>query len=173
MEKQITRQSKAGTRPLFFETSPGKLILLSIVTLGIYELYWFYRNWKLVKEWTGTDIKPFWRAFFGFFYCHSLLSHIKECGDKSGTNPKFSPGLLTAAWIVVSLLHKLPDPYWLVCYLAVFALVPLQKEIHKLNQLSAPEYPLNNKLSAWQTVGAVCGGLFFLLVLAGAFMPDI
>jgi len=173
MENQTTRQSEADNRPLFFETSPWKLILLSIVTLGIYDVYWFYKNWKLVKEWTGSDIKPFWRAVFGFFYCHALLSHIKECGDKAGTNPSFSPGLLSAIWIIVSLLHKLPDPYWLVCYLAVFALVPLQKEIHKLNQLSAPEYPLNNKCSAWQIVGVVFAGLFFILVLIGTLIPDI
>ena len=29
--------------------APWRLVLLSIITFGIYEIYWFYRNWKHLK----------------------------------------------------------------------------------------------------------------------------
>ncbi len=38
--------------PYFFTTSTLKLTLMSICTFGIYELYWFYKNWVLIKEGT-------------------------------------------------------------------------------------------------------------------------
>jgi hypothetical protein len=50
-------------QPIFFPVSPLKLVVMSTVTFGIYELYWFYQNWKLVKHRTRRDIMPFWRAF--------------------------------------------------------------------------------------------------------------
>ena len=36
--------------PLYFPVSNTKLVLLSVCTLGLYEFYWFYKNWALVKE---------------------------------------------------------------------------------------------------------------------------
>ena len=53
----------------FFAVSVPKLILLSTCTSGLYELFWFYKNWRLVREREDSDILPFWRAFFGFFFC--------------------------------------------------------------------------------------------------------
>ena len=36
--------------PIFFPVSTLKLILMSIVTFGSYEIYWFYKNWKLLNQ---------------------------------------------------------------------------------------------------------------------------
>src|SRR5258708_1698326 len=47
--------------PLFFSVSLLKLLVMSTVTLGLYDLYWFYKNWTFVKERTARDISPFWR----------------------------------------------------------------------------------------------------------------
>ena len=63
----------SGDEPPFFSTSVLKLVFLSLFSFGIYELYWFYRQWKYVKEREGIDIQPFWRAFFGFFFCHAFF----------------------------------------------------------------------------------------------------
>ena len=50
--------------PLFFTTSPLKLIVMSICTMGIYDLYWFYKNWKLVRERTGQKLGHSGGRFF-------------------------------------------------------------------------------------------------------------
>lgn len=47
--------------PLFFPVSPLKLVVMSIITLNTYELYWFYKNWKLIKQRTDSNIMPFCR----------------------------------------------------------------------------------------------------------------
>jgi len=59
-------------KPIFSPVSKTKLAVMSICTLGMYDLYWFYKNWGLVKDRNNLEIKPFWRAFFAFFYCHLI-----------------------------------------------------------------------------------------------------
>lgn len=36
--------------PYYFPVSNTKLVLMSLATLGFYELYWFYKNWVFVKD---------------------------------------------------------------------------------------------------------------------------
>ncbi len=62
--------------PLYFPVSLLKLVIMSVVTAGIYEIYWMYKNWALVREREKLDIRPFWRAFFGFFFCYSLFKRV-------------------------------------------------------------------------------------------------
>jgi hypothetical protein len=45
-------------RPLFFPVSITKFLLLSIGTLGLYEIYWFYKNWGFIKARDRSDISP-------------------------------------------------------------------------------------------------------------------
>jgi len=40
----------------FFTTSTLKFVVMSICTFGLYELYWFYKNWVQVKARDGTSI---------------------------------------------------------------------------------------------------------------------
>jgi hypothetical protein len=37
------------TAPTFFAVSISKFIVLSICSIGIYDLYWFYKNWQFVR----------------------------------------------------------------------------------------------------------------------------
>jgi hypothetical protein len=157
--------------PVFFPVSPLKLVIMSTVTFGIYELYWFYKNWKLIKERTGRDIMPFWRAFFGVFFCYSCFREVEEAARFRGIS-FLSPGLLAAIWIILTICWRLPDPYWLVCWLTPFVLVPVQNAINRLNIEIAPNHNRNSRFSGWNIAGIVLGGILFVLSIIGAFMPE-
>ena len=34
---------------IYYPVSPGKLIALSVLTLGLYEIYWFYKHWQQIQ----------------------------------------------------------------------------------------------------------------------------
>ena len=90
--------------PLFLHISVAKLILLSIASVGIFEAYWIYKNWKYIKKREGLRIRPIWRGIFGIFYCHSLLKRIN--GDKDAgaiIEPSFSVQLATG-WVILVIL---------------------------------------------------------------------
>ncbi len=156
--------------PFYFVVSPVKLVVLSVATLGIYELYWFYENWKLIKEREKLDIMPFWRAFFGFFFCHSLFKHIKDSAGSHGVAVTFGPGTLTLAWILLTLCWRLPDPFWLISYFAVAAFLPVQKTVNTLNSLVAPHHDPNTRFSGLNIAGIVAGALLFILVVIAFFI---
>jgi hypothetical protein len=47
----------------FFSVSLAKFAAMSVCTFGIYKLYRFYKNWRLVNEREKLGILLFWRAF--------------------------------------------------------------------------------------------------------------
>lgn len=159
-------------QPLFFAVSPVKLAIMATVTFGLYELYWFYKNWKLVKQRTKNNIMPFWRAFFGIIWCYPFFGEVGDAIKSRGLSFPTSPGFLAAGWIILSLMWRLPNPYWLVSFLAPLALVPVQNTINQLNAAVAPDHDPNSRFSGWNIAGIVIGGIFFVIAFFGAFLPQ-
>jgi hypothetical protein len=93
-------------QPPFFAVSLMKFAAMSVCTFGIYELYWFYRNWRLVKERQKVNISPFWRAFFAFFCCYQCFSRIRAQAATVGLDHSLRAGPLAAGWIITAVLWR-------------------------------------------------------------------
>lgn len=92
----------------YFAVSPKRLILLSVATSGIYKFYWFYKNWKIIKETEKQDIRPFWRAWFSLFYCYSLFKKIlKTQKDNKEYKKIHSPGWLATIYITPFVVNSI------------------------------------------------------------------
>ena len=162
--------AKSGIEPPpFFPTSILKLVLLSICSFGIYELYWFYKQWKYVKEREGIDIHPFWRAFFGFFFCHAFFEKVRNYDHPALELSSLPAGLLTAGWILLTLAWRLPDPYWLIDNLAVLFLIPVQLRVNQINTVVAPGHDRNTRFTWLNWLTVILGAGFLVLVLIGSF----
>ena len=48
--------------------SVNKFIILSIVTIGLYELWWIYKSWRFFQAKEKSDIMPAMRTVFSIFY---------------------------------------------------------------------------------------------------------
>lgn len=162
----------ASSTPPLFAVSLVKLVVLSICTLGFYEIYWFYRNWHLFKARSEPKILPVWRALFGVLFCYPCFRRIRDTGLEHGITPVPAAGALAAGWILVSITWKLPDPYWLVSMFAVVFLVPIQAYANRVNAAVAPDHDPNSRFSAWNWVTCVFGGLLLALAIVGTFMPE-
>ena len=171
LNETSTRLS-SGIQAPFFAVSVTKFAAMSICTLGIYELYWFYKNWRLFKEREKLDIWPFWRAFFAFFFCYQCFSRIRAQALTGGLEHSLPAGPLAAGWIITSLLWRLPDPFWLVSMLAFLFLLPVQALANRVNATMAPGHDPNRRLSGWNIAAVAGGGIFFLLAVIGSFVPD-
>ena len=158
-----------GLRPNYFSVSMVKLVVMNFCTLGAYQYYWFYENWQLIKERESLDILPFWRTFFAVIYCFPLFGKIETTGDLLHFRQLIPSGVLAAGWILLSVLSMLPDPYWLVTFLSIVFLVPVQQQINRINEQLAPGHNPNKNFTAWNIVAIVVGGSFFILALIGIF----
>jgi hypothetical protein len=151
----------------FFAVSPFKLVVLSVCTLGLYQIYWFYRHWVLIKERSEPDITPWARAFFGFFWCYSCFEFIREDERRLDVESQLPAGPLAVGWIAASLAWRLPDLYSLIGFLAPLLLVPVQQHVNHINALVAPDHDKNTRFSAWNWLAVAAGGIFVGLMILG------
>ena len=169
---QTADRNSGSQVPPFFPVSTTKFLLLSVCTLGLYELYWFYKNWQLIQAREGVSVSPFWRAFFAFFFCYQVFTRIRDYPTQTQRNKKLAAGALAAGWIVTTVLWKLPDPYWLTSMFAVLFMVPVQRAAATVNTEVAPESDQNHRLSAVNWITIVVGGILVLLAVIGTFMGE-
>jgi hypothetical protein len=154
-------------RLIFFDVSIAKLLVLSVCSLGIYELYWFYKNWQLVRARERSDISPLWRAGFGFFYCYALFKRVREYDAQAGSGT-LPAGALAAGWVVVTCLWQLPDRYSLAANLSCLFLLPVQAAANRINGIAeAPDR--NTRFSLWNWLTVALGGTLLVLDALGVF----
>ena len=152
-----------------------KFVILSLVTLGLYPVVWFYRNWRYIKTSEGTSIWPWARALFFPLWYYPMLKRLDVQGK----------GLLAAAVLIlfgiadvlsVGLLDpdSLFDSFLILAFiilLAVLLLIPAVKAINDLNERSGTRPPS----FGWRRRSAavlVLGLLFAPFVLVGTFGPS-
>ena len=121
-----------------------KFVILSLVTLGLYPVVWFYRNWRYIKTSEGTSIWPWARALFFPLWYYPMLKRLDVQGK----------GLLAAAVLIlfgiadvlsVAFVDSVsPLGFFLLLaftLLAVLLLIPAVKAINDLNERSGTRPP--------------------------------
>ena len=159
------------SNPLF-AAGVAKVVVMSLVTLGIYELYWMYRHWRLIQGRDRSDIMPFWRAFFGIFFVYSLFKRMRSDGEAQGVSDSFPAGALATAYILVSLTWRMPEPWWLIGFANIVVCAVAQAYANRVNMAAAPNHERNARFSGLNWLGIVVGGTFLLLMFIGLFFGD-
>jgi hypothetical protein len=155
-------------RLIFFDVSIPKLVVLSVCSLGIYELYWFYKNWQIVRVRERSDISPLWRAAFGFFFCYAMFKRVRECDAQTGGTGALPAGALAAGWMVVTFLWQLPDRYSLMANLSCLFMVPVQAAANRINGI-ADSHNKNVRCTVWTGLTVALGGSVLVLDALGVF----
>jgi len=158
--------------PIYFPVSTVKLVCLSCCSFGGYEFYWFYKNWQLERDRQSEDLSPFWRTFFGVFFCYSLFRRITNTGVREGLFRGGGAGLLATLYVICRVSWRLPDPYSLVSVLGILPLVVAQQMVETINARLSPEAPRNSRFSVANIVLLVLGGPLFLYFVFSALIPD-
>ncbi|MDP8254154.1 MAG: hypothetical protein P9M14_00255 [Candidatus Alcyoniella australis] len=159
-EEEEERDTANATEPLFLYIPISRLIVLSILTVGLYEIYWIYKNWSYLKERYDLRIRPFWRGVWGIFFCHSLLRRIHDDQEANSLQlPSFTPGYLATGWIIMTigsnLVARIPGALSTIIFPFIpsfLFLVPVQKYINSISIIRNP----NEKYHSWSTGHIVC-----------------
>lgn len=164
-------ESKPEVRRYFFDVSVLKLVLMSFATLGLYQIYWFYKNWELAKQ-RGQDVWPFARAIFAIFFVIPLFRQIQEMGRSTSVAVTTRAGSLGALFIIVQFAWRLPDPFWIIGFAGVLPLAVAQSDIVKIHRALGLDPTINNRFTWLNIVAIVFGGILFVLAVIGAFLPN-
>lgn len=166
-EAAPTATADVRTEAAFFSVSVTKLVVLSICTLGAYELFWFYGNWRAIRARDRSAISPIWRTYFAFFFAYDLFKRVRDFPARSAGASPLSAGPMAAGWIITSLCVYLPDPYWVVTFVSFVFLVPVQRVATRANDAVAPERERNSAFTAVNWLTIVVGGLLIALGFIG------
>ena len=131
---------------MFFHISGVRLVLMSIASWGLFELYWIYRNWQYLKERDGLNIRPFWRGVFSIFFIHWLMNTIHDDPQANRVvKASFSPSLLANVWLsmmfVSNILGQISFFLWPISLISFLPFLPAQKYINALNGVGTPKPP--------------------------------
>ncbi|MCL2656718.1 MAG: hypothetical protein FWD62_04735 [Betaproteobacteria bacterium] len=170
-------EDAAGTA--FYVVSQRKFILLFIASLGLYQIYWFYMNWRRQKITAGLAIQPALRGIFAIFFTHALFKRIDAQLETRGLSLRWSPNAIASAYVVLSLASAMQDRFaaegvspplsfgisLLFLGAIMLILLPVQRTINTV--CSDPEGKSNNSLGYANIVWLILGGVFWLLILLG------
>lgn len=161
----------AAGEPLFFPVSLLKLALMSIATFGLYEVYWFYKNWKCVQRLDDARLNAPIRAIFYGLTSYWLFARMREHAVRADGR-SIAAGPLALAVFVLSATWRLPDPWWLAGSLGFVPLLIVQRTANALNLAAAPDADRNSRFGGWNIAALVAGAIFLALVLIGLLVPD-
>jgi|SRR5688572_4361943 hypothetical protein len=159
--------------PIYFPVSLTKFIVMHFCTVGMYQLYWFYENWKLILERERSDASPFWKTFFMFIYCYIFFEKVRSSAAELKIAQSISVQFLATGWIVMSTLWILPDPYGLIALISIVFLIPVQQAANRVNEFLVPCHDRNDRFTALNIVAVIIGGLLLATVVVGAFVLTV
>lgn len=171
----MNQEEQPASPPLFFPVSLPKLAVMSVCTLGLYEFYWLYRNWRLIKAREEPEAEPVWNIVFSglraiifpVFFCYSLFIRVQEVADEEEVPISLAPGFLASGWILSTLLVRLPEAYWMLSFLTIIFLLPVQSSVNSINQAVNPELDPNRRFSRWNIATIIAGVILIVLALTG------
>jgi hypothetical protein len=169
----------------FYVVSSRKYWVMLLGTMGLYEIYWFYRNWLLHKEHAGSDIWPVARAIFSIFFAHSLNRLVDQQIKRQGLVFAWSPGPYALVYMATYIgQHALTimsfaevgtsvtDVLGLTLLLiAGWVLWRVQQAINVA--CGDPEGEANSAFTAANFAWLVFGTLLWILTISGIFISDI
>lgn len=172
-------QEQATEKHALYVVSPSKFSLLFLSTLGIYELYWQYRNWHGLKQNRDLKVIPALRALFSLFFFGSLLKHINNELEEENASRRLSVVPLTTLYVITTLVSHGADriaakmeTYGALDFisLALFPVIWLillstQKAIN-LSQ-NDPDGETNSSITWANGIWIFLGALLWLGLLAG------
>ncbi|WP_316771925.1 hypothetical protein [Pedobacter frigiditerrae] len=147
--------------------SLNKFIFLSVITFGLYIIWWFYKAWRFFQEKENTDIMPALRTIFGIFFLIRLFSKIIDFAKAMNYQKNYSPNLLFIGYLLTILLSYLPEPYGLISISGFGWFIKPFKALNyaKLND-SGYEVILQDRFNTRQIFLIVVGSIWWLLILA-------
>ena len=152
--------------------STQKFIILSVCSLGLYEVWWIYKSWDFFRDKDNLDIMPIARAIFAIFFLNSLFEKIQHFSKSKGYTKTFSSFGNFIGFIGLNFVSRLPDPYWLVSFLSVLFLIPALESLN-YGIKNSGDYKVieNGKYNNRQIGLIIVGAIMWILVLIGMFFP--
>lgn len=169
--------------PKFYVVSPKKFLLLFIMTLGVYEVFWFYQNWQNFKLYTKQNMWPIARGIFSILFAHKLFDAVNKTLITKNSTHQWSPSTLATVFVVFSIIARVIDrqtPEEGVNAILGFVLgtaasgvvcwVLYQAQLAVNIACDDPDGQSNRELTSWNWIWILLGGLAWAAILISFYI---
>ena len=136
-----------------------KFTILTVATLGFYQIYWFYKNWQWVRTVRQDEIWPAVRSFFSGIMNFALFSRIAN--ESEGKGYRWYGALaipLAILFLIGNILDRaaenLPDWVSVVAVLSMVVSIPVAMQVVRINA-GKPELIAQNSRFTWRSYGLI------------------
>lgn len=147
-----------------------KIAALSLTTLGIYPVYWFWRNWRAIKRETGGDQWPWARALFSPLWSFLCFSDLRNAASNHRRPLAFAPGLLGVAYFLLNFSSRFPNALWLFALFSFVPLLPVNSLLRRYHHDEGMDMRAYDRFGVWHILVVIFGGLLLLIALVGTFV---
>lgn len=158
------RRAEANFEPgIYFPVSASKLIILSLLSLGVYQVYWGYRNWRSIRQRDGGSL---WAWARGLFLPLTLYWLYRDAKNHPRQDDRLRLGqaaivALALGYLVIGVARNSQSPlYYLAVVLTSLCLLPLAAHIRRIN---GPDSRALRHHSRWRFRHVFTGALFAAL----------
>jgi len=170
--KEPILESKKVFQQYFFAMSIPKLVVMSIFSLNLYQIYWFYKNWDFINDRKKASMRPGLRAIFLLFFCYPLFREIKKTSKELGIKSNLIPSLSAIVFIFFKVLDNFDSILALLTFLSIIPLISVQQLINEIHQKTTPDIPIDSKYSAINIVLIILGGIVLTLAIIGILFQE-
>lgn len=149
----------------FYSVPPSKYILLSIATFGLYDIFWFARNFTEIQRQEKSKISPVARGLFAIFFYSELARKVLSSAKYNGYDKKYNPTTLAFLFFVTVLLSRAPEYFWFLGFLSILTILPTVKAIKFNNEKMG--FPVRHEYSTGEIITLFLGFLVWCLVALG------
>ena len=154
--------------------SLNKFIFLSIITFGLYDVWWIYKAWDFFDQKEKLDINPAIRTLFSIFFLISLFNRILRFAKEKGYNNNYNSILLFIGFWVANFLTYLPEPF---CLISIFGYVFLVLPFKALNfaKRNSTDFIVTEQtsFSSRQIALIIIGVTLWVFILLGSTIVDV
>jgi hypothetical protein len=154
----------------FFSVSVRKLIVMHVVTLGMYQFYWFYRHWIAVRDFNQIYISPAARSLLSVIFAFNLFKRVLDSSNFTRASSIGLAAVLGTCLLISSAATYLPPQYFFITLLALLPSLPVQMLANRANNSVDPVHTVNSKFSRLNWVAIVMGGILLSLVVIGGML---
>ena len=87
---------------IYYSISLPRLLICSILSGGIYDMYWSYRQWRAVKRYQHAHLSPMLRSIANLLFIYPLFRKIYHSAATLRYIPRFPAGLAALTYIFIN-----------------------------------------------------------------------
>lgn len=125
-----TTRTSAPTIPL------PRFLFLWVYTFGMYEIYWIYQMWRVLKREGKLSVNPILRTFFAVIFFPSLCFQVKKFARRKNIRV-YIPAIILGIITITQLISSYPHPIAFIFFVLVWLLfLPI---VYTMNQCAQSE----------------------------------